>query len=149
MAEATEGKGLPTQTVSEKTSMEARVESLSPKGDSSECGPVPAEVHELCRDMFEKTTEYLQGELVATSEEYSLLEKLNKMTTAKYSDMSALSKDLTVMMDELNGKYQNLQPYLDQIDQLDSTVGSLEQAAYQLDSYSKRLEQKLRQLDKR
>ncbi|XP_065185261.1 biogenesis of lysosome-related organelles complex 1 subunit 2-like [Sycon ciliatum] len=116
---------------------------------STDNGPVSPQVHEMCRDMFEKTTEYLQGELLSTGEEYLLLEKLNKMTTAKYSDMSSLSRDLTGMMDELNEKYRNLQPYLDQIDQLDESVGALEKSAYQLDNYSKKLEAKLRQLDRR
>ena len=40
----------------------------------------------------------------ATSEDYRLLETLNKMTISKYQDMSDISKKLTQNMEALNDK---------------------------------------------
>ncbi|KAI4465780.1 biogenesis of lysosome-related organelles complex 1 subunit 2 [Holotrichia oblita] len=90
----------------------------------------------LATTMFNKTADYLYGELTATLEDYRLLENMNNATITKYSDMKHIA----------NG---TLQPYLDQIDQIEDSVIKLEQAAYKLDAYSKRLEAKFKNLEKR
>ncbi|XP_064399155.1 biogenesis of lysosome-related organelles complex 1 subunit 2-like [Halichondria panicea] len=123
-------------------------ESASAVEASQEIPPSP-EYRELARDMFEKITEYLNGELSATSEEYQLLHRLNQMTIAKYSDMTSLATRLNEVSESLNDKFVSLQPYCDQIDQVESSVSALEQTAYRLDAYCKRLEAKFKEFEKR
>ncbi|KAK6185171.1 hypothetical protein SNE40_007463 [Patella caerulea] len=110
---------------------------------------VPVSVVELCRETFQKSAEYVQGELEGTVEDYRLLEKMNKVTVCKYSEMKHIAMNIETALKELNSKYKNLQPYLEQIDQIEDSVASLEQAAYSLDHYSKRLEAKFKTLEKK
>ncbi|XP_062516588.1 biogenesis of lysosome-related organelles complex 1 subunit 2-like [Corticium candelabrum] len=117
--------------------------------ETSDKLPEQSRIRHLCEKMFEKTTDYLQGELTSTSDEYRLLERLNKLTIAKYADMSTLAATLTTAMSDMNEKYKNLEPYLEQVEQLEASVSTLEQAAYRLDAYSKRLEAKFKQLEKK
>ncbi|XP_064626710.1 biogenesis of lysosome-related organelles complex 1 subunit 2-like [Lineus longissimus] len=111
--------------------------------------PPPPDVAELCRDAFEKTVDYLKGDLAATAEDYKLLEQMNRITIGKYTEMKQIASNVSHSMNDINEKYRSLQPYLDQIDQVEESVASLEQAAYRLDAYSKRLETKFKQLEKR
>ncbi|ELT93760.1 hypothetical protein CAPTEDRAFT_152254 [Capitella teleta] len=110
--------------------------------------PPRPDITDLCRDTFTKTADYLHGELVCSSEEYKLLEQMNKVTLKKYVEMKQIASNISRAMKDLNDKYSSLQPYLDQIDQIEDSVTQLEQAAYKLDAYSKRLEVKFRQLEK-
>lgn len=103
----------------------------------------------LASTMFQKTADYLLGELVVTQEDYRLLEAMNLATITKYSDMKQIAGNIAHTMADLNEKYKSLQPYLDQIDQIEDSVTKLEQAAYKLDAYSKRLEAKFKSLEKR
>ncbi|XP_078658618.1 biogenesis of lysosome-related organelles complex 1 subunit 2-like [Branchiostoma floridae x Branchiostoma belcheri] len=115
----------------------------------STAGTQPEELRGLCRDMFEKMTLYLNGELTVVCDDYKLLESMNKVSAAKYAEMRGVAAGVSKAMIDLNEKYASLQPYLDQIDQIEDSVASLEQAAYRLDAYSKRLEAKFKQLEKR
>jgi len=110
--------------------------------------PPPPDVAELCRATFQKTADFLQGELAGTSEDYQLLEQMNRATITKYIEMKQIAGNIGKAMRDLNEKYHSLQPYLDQIDQIEESVASLEQSAYKLDAYSKRLEAKFKQLEK-
>ena len=95
--------------------------------------PEPAskneETKEICADMFNKVSEYINGELsgdhlashllvitdnthtystiTATSEEYDLLLRLNQITIAKYADMAKLAGGLTDVADRLNDKCEH------------------------------------------
>lgn len=109
---------------------------------------IPSDVQQLCREMFAKTADYLQGELVTTSEDYKLLEQMNKATSNKYSEMRFIASGISKAMAELNEKYRGLQSYLQQIDEIEESVSNLEQAAYKIDAYSKRLEAKYKQLER-
>ncbi|XP_075697553.1 biogenesis of lysosome-related organelles complex 1 subunit 2 isoform X1 [Rhinoderma darwinii] len=111
--------------------------------------PPEADINELCRDMFSKMSCYLTGELIATSEDYKLLENMNKLTCLKYMEMKDISGNISRNLKDLNKKYASLQPYLEQINQIEEQVASLENAAYKLDAYSKRLEAKFKKLEKR
>jgi len=111
--------------------------------------PPPPDITELCRDTFTKAALYVHGELVCCSEDYKLLEAMNKATLSKYVEMEQIGSNVGKAMKDLNEKYASLQPYLDQIDQIEESVAGLEQAAYKLDAYSKRLEAKFKQLEKR
>lgn len=104
---------------------------------------------DCCKEAFDKLTEYLNGELAGSIQDYVLLEKLNKLTVTKYSEMSDTAKTLITVMEELDKKYKSLEPYLEQIDKVEESVASLEQAAYRLDAYSKRLEAKFKKLERR
>lgn len=103
----------------------------------------------LATTMFQKTADYLFGELTATQEDYRLLESMNRATITKYSDMKQIAGNVARTIIDLNEKYKTLQPYLEQIDQIEDSVTKLEQAAYKLDAYSKRLEARLKNLEKR
>ncbi|XP_066976496.1 biogenesis of lysosome-related organelles complex 1 subunit 2 [Macrobrachium rosenbergii] len=99
--------------------------------------------------MFSHTSNYLQGELSAVLEDYTLLEQMNRSTITKYGDMRQIGGSVSRALKDLNEKYVALQPYLDQIDQIDDSVTKLEAAAYKLDAYSKRLEAKFKSLEKK
>ncbi|XP_048585866.1 biogenesis of lysosome-related organelles complex 1 subunit 2 [Nematostella vectensis] len=107
------------------------------------------DLKETCRVAFDKITQYLNGELTASLEDYTLLEQLNNLTTDKYKEMSTMTKSLITTMEKLDDKYKSLQPYLEQIDRIEDSVSSLEQAAYRLDAYSKKLENKFKRLERR
>ncbi|XP_006067676.3 biogenesis of lysosome-related organelles complex 1 subunit 2 isoform X3 [Bubalus kerabau] len=111
--------------------------------------PAEADINELCRDMFSKMATYLTGELTATSEDYKLLENMNKLTSLKYLEMKDIAINISRNLKDLNQKYAGLQPYLDQINIIEEQVAALEQAAYKLDAYSKKLEAKYKKLEKR
>nr|XP_057929304.1 biogenesis of lysosome-related organelles complex 1 subunit 2 [Doryrhamphus excisus] len=111
--------------------------------------PAEPDINELCTDMFEKMSIFLQGELTATCEDYRLLENMNKLTSLKYMEMKDISINISRNLQDLNNKYASLQPYLDQINQIEEQVSALEQAAYKLDAYSKKLEARFKKLEKR
>ncbi|KAJ7324464.1 hypothetical protein JRQ81_017484 [Phrynocephalus forsythii] len=101
--------------------------------------PAEADINELCKDMFHKMAIYLTGELTATSEDYKLLENMNKLTSLKYLEMKDIAINISRNLKDLNQKYAGLQPYLEQINLIEEQVAALEQAAYKLDAYSKKL----------
>ena len=139
------------------------------EGESAEeggRGGMEEETRVLCKDMFERVSEYLSGELASTEGEYQLLRRLNQITLAKYADMTALAGRLNQVAGGLNDKCEccvplcplvsllgrcppppppppppvaSLQPYCEQIDQVEGSVSALEQTAYRLDAYCKRL----------
>ncbi|XP_008588450.1 PREDICTED: biogenesis of lysosome-related organelles complex-1 subunit 2-like [Galeopterus variegatus] len=114
--------------------------------------PAEADITELCWDMFPKMASYLTGELTditrATSEDYKLLENMNKLTSLKYLEMKYIAINISRYLKDLNQKYAELQPCLDQINVTEEQVAALEQAAYKLDAYSKKLEAKYKKLEK-
>ncbi|XP_065911286.1 biogenesis of lysosome-related organelles complex 1 subunit 2-like [Dysidea avara] len=112
-------------------------------------GTESVDLKDLCKEMFDKITQYLNGELTATSEEYKLLQQLNQITLAKYTDMCAIAHRLNEVSSRVNDNYKSLQPYLEQIDQLEASVSTLEQTAYRLDAYSKKLEAKFKAIERR
>ena len=99
--------------------------------------------------MFSQMAAYLTGELTATSEDYKLLENMNKLTSLKYLEMKDIAINISRNLKDLNQKYAELQPYLDQINVIEEQVATLEQAACKLDAYSKELEAKYKKLEKR
>ncbi|XP_068956590.1 biogenesis of lysosome-related organelles complex 1 subunit 2-like [Petaurus breviceps papuanus] len=102
--------------------------------------PTEVDITELCQDMFTKMATYLTGELTANSEDYKLLENMNKLTSLKYLEIKDIAVNICRNLKDLNQKYAALQPYLDQITLIEEQVAALQQAAYKLDAYSKKLE---------
>mgnify|MGYP005983981865 FL=1 len=54
--------------------------------------------------MFNKTSDYLYGELTASLDDYRLLENMNRTTITKYSDMKHIAANVAKSMHELNEK---------------------------------------------
>ncbi|XP_014239752.1 biogenesis of lysosome-related organelles complex 1 subunit 2 [Cimex lectularius] len=111
--------------------------------------PHDPNLSKLATSMFQKTSDYLTGELTLTQEDYRLLEAMNNATAVKYTNMKHTVEMLSKNMIELNEKYESLRPLLNHIDQIEDTVLKLEQAAYKLENYSKRLEAKFKEIQKK
>ncbi|XP_057164550.1 biogenesis of lysosome-related organelles complex 1 subunit 2 isoform X1 [Ursus arctos] len=134
MAAAAAAESVPATQREEPVRDDAAVETAEEAKE-----PAEADITELCRDMFSKMATYLTGELTATSEDYKLLENMNKLTSLKYLEMKDIAINISRNLKDLNQKYAGLQPYLDQINVIEEQVAALEQAAYKLDAYSKKL----------
>ncbi|XP_068933435.1 biogenesis of lysosome-related organelles complex 1 subunit 2-like [Petaurus breviceps papuanus] len=104
--------------------------------------PTEADIMELCQDTFSKMATNPTGKLSATSEDYKLLESMNRLTSLKYLEMKDIAVNISRKLKDLNQKYAALQPYLDQITLIEEHIAALEQAAYKLDADSKKLEAK-------
>jgi len=107
------------------------------------------ELAALAKKAFASIADFIRADLSITSEDYSLLTEMNRISTQQYSGMRHVAAGIGKSLEDLNQKYRALQPYLDQIDQLEASVAHLEKAAYRLDSYSKKLETKFKQLEKK
>lgn len=66
--------------------------------------PHDPKLSKLATTMFNKTAEYLYGELTSTLEDYRLLENMNRATITKYSDMKHIASNVSKSMAELNEK---------------------------------------------
>ncbi|XP_027711409.1 biogenesis of lysosome-related organelles complex 1 subunit 2-like [Vombatus ursinus] len=111
--------------------------------------PAEADIMGLCQDMFSKLATYLTGQLTATSEDFKLLENVNKLTSLMYLEMKHIAVNISRNLRDSNQKSAALQLYLDQITFTEEQVAALEQAAYKLDAYSKKLEAKYKKLERR
>jgi len=108
----------------------------------------PNTLPELTSTMFSNISAYLKGELLATSEDYKLLESMNLAASEKYAEMTDVAKGLTSFMKDLQIKYKDFNPYLEKIDEIDTNVTELEKTVLLLDEYTRRLETKFKNLDK-
>uniref|UniRef100_A0A6U2E2M3 Biogenesis of lysosome-related organelles complex 1 subunit 2 n=2 Tax=Hemiselmis andersenii TaxID=464988 RepID=A0A6U2E2M3_HEMAN len=98
------------------------------------------------RDMFVKVSDYVQGEVAATSQDYKLLEAMHAATTEKFQSLTTQASSLSSDMGTLQQKTKELQPVLDQVDVLEASVSELHETANMLDAYSKRVEAKYKDL---
>ncbi|XP_068934986.1 biogenesis of lysosome-related organelles complex 1 subunit 2-like [Petaurus breviceps papuanus] len=109
--------------------------------------PAEVDITGLCQDVFSKMAKYLMGELTATSEDYKLLENMNKLLSLKYLEMKATAVNISRNLKDLNQKHATLQPSLDLITLIEKQVAALQQAAYKLDAYSKKLKAEYKKLE--
>jgi len=109
--------------------------------------PHDPQLNRLASVAFSATSDWISAELESTTEDYKLIEQMNRVTATKYSDMEQITANIAKGMNQLNVAYTQLQPYLEQIDQIDESVTRLEAAAFKLDAYSKRLEAKFKSLE--
>lgn len=58
----------------------------------------------LATTMFNKTADYLYGELTATVEDYKLIENMNRATITKYTDMKHITSNVGKSVNELTEK---------------------------------------------
>ncbi|GBB85678.1 hypothetical protein RclHR1_12160003 [Rhizophagus clarus] len=132
-------------TVSSQTSANSEIEKPSA---SDGTGNKSQNVSKLTEEMFSKVGEYLKGEVLATTEDYKLLETMNKVTRDRYKEMSGMAQNLVVEMAKLQKIYSDFEPYVQQIDEICDQVDFLEKVALELDEYSKDLESRLKKITK-
>eukprot|EP00658_Telonema_sp_P-2_P003645 TRINITY_DN1135_c0_g1_i4.p1 TRINITY_DN1135_c0_g1~~TRINITY_DN1135_c0_g1_i4.p1 ORF type:complete len:112 (-),score=43.50 TRINITY_DN1135_c0_g1_i4:113-448(-) len=96
--------------------------------------------------MFANVSEYIQGELEVSSQDYRLLERMNLVSAEKYRDLADHAENLAVARETMLNKYDEFLPYIYQIDELDKTMVALETTVNQLDEYTQRLEDKFKAL---
>eukprot|EP01051_Picozoa_sp_SAG22_P009507 SAG22_NODE_797_length_7135_cov_211.841103_9_plen_258_part_00 len=94
-------------------------------------------------ELFTKIAALLEAELNQGSDDFTLVEQMNLLTTQKYREMAQYTSGLVAIMDKLREKKAQLQPSLDAIDRVDQSVTELERIAGFLDEYTKELEAKL------
>ncbi|XP_068929154.1 biogenesis of lysosome-related organelles complex 1 subunit 2-like [Petaurus breviceps papuanus] len=110
--------------------------------------PAEADIMGLCQDTFCQMATSLMDNLTATSEDYKLLENMNKLTSLKYLEMKDITLNISGNLKDLNLKHAALQPYLDQITLIEELVATLEQAAGKSDAYLKKLEAKYKKSER-
>ncbi|CAG8633616.1 8572_t:CDS:2 [Racocetra persica] len=98
------------------------------------------DINKLTEEMFFKVADYLKGEILATTEDYKLLETMNKVTRERYQEMSKMAQNLVVEMANFQRIYTSFEPYIQQIDEVCEQVDFLEKVANELDEYSKELD---------
>ncbi|KAF0391072.1 Biogenesis of lysosome-related organelles complex 1 subunit 2 [Gigaspora margarita] len=106
------------------------------------------DINKLTEEMFLKVADYLKGEILATTEDYKLLETMNKVTRDRYQEMSKMAQNLVVEMANYQRIYNSFEPYIQQIDEICEQVDFLEKVTNELDEYSKELESRLKNLTK-
>ncbi|CAG8447001.1 3352_t:CDS:2, partial [Dentiscutata heterogama] len=97
------------------------------------------DINKLTEEMFLKVADYLKGEILATTEDYKLLETMNQVTRDRYQEMSKMAQNLVVEMANFQRIYTSFEPYIQQIDEICEQVDFLEKVANELDEYSKEL----------
>ncbi|ORX88393.1 biogenesis of lysosome-related organelles complex-1, subunit 2, isoform CRA_b [Basidiobolus meristosporus CBS 931.73] len=100
----------------------------------------------LSQEMFDKVSEYLKSELLASTQDYKLLETFNNLTKEKYQGMSDDAKDLINQVTKLQQSYASFSTYITQIDDISRQVDFIEQVTAELDEYSKQLEYKFKKV---
>ncbi|KAL6056524.1 biogenesis of lysosome-related organelles complex 1 subunit 2 [Balamuthia mandrillaris] len=98
------------------------------------------------RELFNNTAEYLQGELLVTSNDYKLLERMNQVMAGKYHTMTQQAAQLVAHMEEQQKRYESFTPYLQHIDEVSESVEELEKTVKLMDEYTKQLEAKFYKL---
>uniref|UniRef100_A0A6B2LQJ2 Biogenesis of lysosome-related organelles complex 1 subunit 2 n=1 Tax=Arcella intermedia TaxID=1963864 RepID=A0A6B2LQJ2_9EUKA len=98
--------------------------------------------------LFQNLANYLNNELLVTSEDYKLLHQMNLLTKDKYADMTAMTSQLVASMNELQLKYKSFEPHLNKIDEIEVSVNELEKTVILLNEYTKKLEAKFQYLQR-
>ncbi|XP_072930886.1 biogenesis of lysosome-related organelles complex 1 subunit 2 [Epargyreus clarus] len=135
----------------DKWNIEGRTKDLhlSPSCSSFEVlDPHDPTISRLATQLFKRTNDYLQGEMAAGQDHYTLLEEINRMAITKYADLRNLAANLSKTLNEYNDLYHVLiKPLLMQIDHIDAQVSQFEANAYRLDSYTKQLRARYKELE--
>ncbi|CAO3660256.1 unnamed protein product [Umbelopsis ramanniana] len=101
-------------------------------------------VQRLSENLFKKLSQYTQGELIASSENYKLLEAMNHTTRERYADMSEMAQRLVKEMSKLQSTYADFSEYMKEIDDVSEQAANMEKICLELDDYTKYLEDKLK-----
>jgi DNA repair ATPase RecN len=98
---------------------------------------------QLANEAIEKTAQHLQGELLVTSNDFQLLESMNRQTQQEYQSIKENVTTMNRLGPPIRATYQSLEPYLVQIDPILKQVNELASIARELDAYTKELEIKV------
>ncbi|KAG0213190.1 biogenesis of lysosome- organelles complex 1 subunit 2 [Mortierella sp. GBA43] len=100
------------------------------------------------QDMFRKIAEYVRSEMLATSEDYKLLENMNNMTKERYVELAGVAQELMLEVGKLRTTYSDFEPYLARIDEISEQADVISNIADELDEYTKSLEARLMRITK-
>lgn len=126
---------------------------LSPTGPAAS-----GEVHSAAQEAFERTKEFVQGQLECSLEDYRALQDMNQVTTQRYQDMHQVAQNISGRLAQLNVKCEcgrgwhtslcladeALRPYLAQVDEIDKCSKELEATVEVLEKYLNSLETRLK-----
>ncbi|KAF9184114.1 biogenesis of lysosome- organelles complex 1 subunit 2 [Haplosporangium sp. Z 767] len=98
--------------------------------------------------MFRKITEYVRSEMLATGEDYKLLENMNIMTKERYSELAVTAQGLMQEVGKLRTTYSDFEPYLARIEEISQQAEMISNIAAELDEYTKSLETRLKRISK-
>ncbi|EKX54077.1 hypothetical protein GUITHDRAFT_150145 [Guillardia theta CCMP2712] len=96
--------------------------------------------------MMEKVMKQMKGDMLAASEEYNLLDKMQTTTEAKMKELVSATSNINENLETLEKKKKELNPLLDQITDLETSVDELLNTAQLLDDYSKKIESKYKEI---
>ncbi|KAF9190161.1 biogenesis of lysosome- organelles complex 1 subunit 2 [Haplosporangium sp. Z 11] len=100
------------------------------------------------QEMFRKITEYVRSEMLATGEDYKLLENMNIMTKERYSELAVTAQGLMQEVGKLRTTYSDFEPYLARIEEISQQAEMISNIAAELDEYTKSLETRLKRISK-
>lgn len=89
--------------------------------------------------MFRKISDYVKSEMLATGEDYRLLENMNIVTKERYGEMAAMAQELMQEVGKLRTTYSDFEPYLARIDEISQQADMISNVASELDEYTKAL----------
>lgn len=119
---------------------------LSTSSSFEPLDPHDPNLSRIATKMFENISSFIQSEFEGSTDDYNLLEAMNKGTRTKYEDIQHIISCLNASTTEMNSKLEALVPLLQQIDEIDETVNKLESSALKLNGYSIELEKKLQRI---
>ncbi|CAG8449498.1 6129_t:CDS:10 [Ambispora gerdemannii] len=126
-------------TIATHTAIHSEIAATRGSSSSIEESSKAKDVNKLTEEMFAKVANYLKAEMLATTEDFKLLEDMNHVTRDRYKEMSSMAQNLMVEMSKLQRIYIDFEPYVQQIDEICEQVDYLEKVTIELDDYSKEL----------
>ncbi|KAG0005852.1 biogenesis of lysosome- organelles complex 1 subunit 2 [Entomortierella chlamydospora] len=86
--------------------------------------------------------------MLATGEDYKLLENMNVLTKERYSELAVVAQELMQEVGKLRTTYSDFEPYLARIDEISQQAETISNIAAELDEYTKSLETRLKRVTK-
>ncbi|KAG0238532.1 biogenesis of lysosome- organelles complex 1 subunit 2 [Actinomortierella wolfii] len=105
-------------------------------------------VARLSQEMFRKLIEYIRAEMLATGEDYKLLEAMNNVAKERYGEMAGMAQDLMQEVGKLRTTYSDFEPYIAKIDTISQQADLIAKVVAELDEYTRDLERRLRRVSK-
>ncbi|KAF9096775.1 biogenesis of lysosome- organelles complex 1 subunit 2 [Mortierella sp. AD031] len=105
-------------------------------------------VSRASQEMFRKVADYIRNEMLATGEDYKLLENMNILTKDRYSELAGMAQELMQEVGKLRTTYSDFEPYLERIDEISQQAETISNIAAELDEYTKSLESRLKRISK-
>ncbi|KAG0021235.1 biogenesis of lysosome- organelles complex 1 subunit 2 [Podila clonocystis] len=105
-------------------------------------------VAKTSQEMFRKISDYVKSEMLATGEDYKLLENMNIVTKERYGEMAIMAQELMQEVGKLRTTYSDFEPYLARIDEISQQAHMISNVASELDEYTKALEARLKRVSK-